>query len=141
MSGENGPSCEAELRAFYKANEASFPVPADADKKDAAPVIAGGAVDNFPKVRAQVEAAIKNAASARLAAKAANDLTVALFEKKFTANSPELAAFLAANRRAPVAIALFAPDAPPADLPWLGNYAEPISRQKQAALLAVPMEL
>jgi len=118
---------EAELRAYYNANQASFPVPADPAKKDAAPALAPAGTDNFPKVRAQVEVALKNAAGARGAAKAANDLTVALFDKKIAANSPELAAFLAANRRPAIAIPPFAPDQPPADLPWLGNYAEPIS--------------
>jgi peptidyl-prolyl cis-trans isomerase D len=133
-----GPT-ETELRAFYNANPASFPVPADAEKKDAAPALPAEGADNFPKVRAQVEAALKSAASARGAAKAANDLTVALFEKKLTANSPELAAFLAANRRTPVAIAPFAPDAPPADLPWIGNYADPISRLDQERFFTDPL--
>jgi len=130
---------EAELRAFYQANIARFPVPADAEKKDAAPSLTPEATDNFPKVRTQVEAAIKQAASARGASKAANDLTVALFERKLTANSPELAAFLAANRRTPVAIAPFTPDAPPADLPWLGNYAEQISRLSQERYFSDPL--
>lgn len=129
---------EAELRAYYNANIASFPVPADPAKKDAAPALTPAA-DNFPKVRAQVETALKNAASARAAAKAANDLTVALFERKLAANSPELAAFLAANRRTPVAIAPFAPDLPPADLPWLGNYADQISRLNQERFFTDPL--
>ncbi len=133
------PPTEAELRAFYNANLANFPVPAAADKKDAAPALPPAGTDNFPKVRPQVEAALKNAASARGAAKAANDLTVALFERKLTANSPELAAFLAANRRTPVAIAPFAPDLPPADLPWLGNYADQISRLSQERFFSDPL--
>jgi peptidyl-prolyl cis-trans isomerase D len=132
------PPTEAELRAFYNANQASFPVPADIEKK-AAPALAPAGTDNFPKVRAQVETAIKNAASARGAAKAANDLTVALFERKLTANSPELAAFLATNRRTPVAIAPFAPDQPPADLPWLGNYADQISHLSQERFFSDPL--
>ncbi|MDI1320721.1 MAG: peptidyl-prolyl cis-trans isomerase [bacterium] len=134
-----GAPSEADLRAFYKANEASFPLPADAEKKDAAPVIAGAATDNFPKVRAQVEVAIRNAASARGAAKAANDLTVALFEKKLAANSPELAAFLAANRRTAVPVAPFAPDTTPADLPWLGSYADQIARLSQERYFTDPL--
>jgi peptidyl-prolyl cis-trans isomerase D len=130
---------EAELRAFYQANIARFPVTADADKKDAAPALAPANTDNFPKVRAQVEATIKQAVSARGASKAANDLTVALFERKLAANSPELAAFLAANRRTPVAIAPFAPDAPPADKPWLGNYADQIARLSQERYYTDPL--
>ncbi|MDB6166852.1 MAG: ppiD [Lacunisphaera sp.] len=128
---------EAELRAYYTNNLSSFPVPADAEKKDAAP--AAAPVDNFPKVRAQVETALKNAVSARSAAKAANDLTVALYEKKLAANSPELTAFLAAQRRPAVAIPPFAPDAPPAGLEWLGNHAEPISRLSQERFYSDPL--
>lgn len=134
-----GAPSEAELRAFYSANAAQFPVPADADKKDAAPALTPAGADNFPKVRAQVEAALKNAVSARNAAKAANDLTVALFEKKLTANSPELAAFLAANRRPVTAIAPFAPDQPPADLPWLSSYAAQISRLGKDRFFSDPL--
>ena len=117
---------EDELRAFYNANIARFPVPADADKKDAPAV--DPTVDNFPKVRAQVEAALRDLAARRLASQAANDLTVALFEKKLTANSPELTAFLGSLRLNAVAVAPFAPDSPPADRAWLGSYAEAISR-------------
>lgn len=121
-----GPT-EAELRNFYNANPARFPVPAEADKKDEkkddkAPV------DNFPKVRAQVEAAIKEAVGARGASKAANDLATAIYDRKLAANSPELAAFLAEQRHPAKPIAPFTPDNPPADMPWLANYAEQISR-------------
>jgi peptidyl-prolyl cis-trans isomerase D len=121
------PPTEAELRAYYNANAARFPVPAEADKKDAkkddkAPV------DNFPKVRSQVEAAIKEAVGARGAAKAANDFATALFDRKLAANSPELTAFLAEQHHPAKPIPPFAPDNPPADMPWLANYAEEISR-------------
>ena len=133
---------EADLRAFYTANASSFPVPAEAEKKDA--LATATPVDNFPKVRAQVEVAIKNAAAARLASKAANDLTVALFEQKqagkLSANSAELAAFLAAQRRPAVAIPPFSPDTPPADLSWLGNYAEPISRLSKDRFFSDPLQ-
>jgi peptidyl-prolyl cis-trans isomerase D len=118
---------EAELRAFYNANPARFPAPAEADKKDdkkdpKAPV------DNFPKVRAQVEAAIKEAVGARGASKAANDLATAIYDRKLAANSPELTAFLAEQRHPAKALPPFAPDNPPANMPWLANYAEEISR-------------
>lgn len=134
-----GAPTEAELRAFYNANLASFPVPADPAKKDAAPALAPAGTDNFPKVRAQVETALRNAASARGAAKAANDFTVALFERKLTANSADLAAFLAANHRPAVAIPPFAPDQPPANLPWLASYADQISRLTQERFFTDPL--
>lgn len=127
---------EAELRAFYSSNPASFPVPADATKKDEKPA---ANADNFPKVRAQVEAALRNAVGARGASKAANDLATAIFERKFTANSPELAAFLIEQRHPAKALAPFAPDNPPADMPWLANYAEQISRLSQERHFSDPL--
>jgi peptidyl-prolyl cis-trans isomerase D len=120
---------EAELRAYYDANIARFPVPAEAGKKDDKPALTPAApVDNFPKVRAQVETALKTAVGARGASKAANDLATALFDRKLAANSAELTTFLAEQRHPAKAVAPFAPDQPPADLPWLGNYADQIAR-------------
>ncbi len=114
---------EAELRNFYNANLSAFPVPAEADKKDA--IAPAAPVDNFPKVRAKVEAAINEAVSRRMASDAANKLTVALYDHRTTApaNSPELAQFLSGLRHPPVALAPFAPANPPADKPWLARYA------------------
>lgn len=126
-----GPT-EEEMRKFYNANQASFPVPAEATP-------AAAPVDNFPKVRAQVETAMKDGLSARLATKAANDLTVAIYNAKFTANSPELAAFLAAQHRPAVAIPPFAPDAPPAGQPWLANYADQIAHLSPERFFSDPL--
>lgn len=128
---------EAELRAFYNTNISSFPVPAEAGKTDAA--LPATAVDNFPKVRDQVEAALRNLASRRLASQAASELTVAFYDRKLTANSPELAAFLTSQRRAPVALAPFSPDLPPADKPWLATYAEAISRLSRERFFTDPL--
>ncbi len=128
---------EAELRAFYNTNLSSFPLPAEADKKDAA--LPATATDNFPKVRDQVETALRNLASRRLASQAANELTVALYERKLTANSPELASFLASQHRPPVALAPFAPELPPADKPWLANYAEAIARLSRERYFSDPL--
>lgn len=120
---------EAELRAVYQANPARFPVPPETgkteEKKDAS-----APADNFPKVRAQVEAALKQAAGARGASKAAEALATALFDRRATLkpNSPELTAFLAEQHRPAKAIPPFAPDQPPADMAWLANYADQISR-------------
>ena len=122
-----GPT-EDELRAFYNANQARFPVPGDPEKKDTP--LADPTVDNFPKVRAQVEAALRDVASRHLASEAANNLTVVLFERKaaLKPNSPELAAFLAGINHPAVALPPFSPDNPPADRAWLGSYAEAMSR-------------
>lgn len=137
---------EQEARAFYEANAARFPVPADAaDKKDAGtPSFALGqnattAPDNFSKVRAQVEAAMKDAVARRAASKAANDFTVAVFERKVAANSPELAALVAAQRRTATPLAPFTFDQPPADRSWLANYSEQISRLDQERFFSDPL--
>lgn len=131
---------EAELRAYYDANPARFPAPAEAEKKDDKPALAPAApVDNFPKVRAQVETALRSAVGARGASKAANDLATALFERKLAANSAELAAFLAEQRRPARAVAPFTPDNPPADLPWLANYADQISRLDEKRHFSDPL--
>jgi|CXWL01.1.fsa_nt_gi peptidyl-prolyl cis-trans isomerase D len=131
---------EAELRAFYNSNPARFPVPAETDKKDAQPAIAPAATaDNFPKVRTQVEATLREAVGARGASKAANDLATAIFDRKLTANSPELAAFLAEQRHPAKAVAAFSPDQPPADMPWLARYAEQISRLSKERHFSDPL--
>lgn len=131
---------EAELRAYYDANQSRFPAPADAEKKDDKPALTPAApVDNFPKVRAQVEAALKSAVGARGASKAANDLANALFERKFAPNSAELAAFLAEQRRPAKAVAPFTPDNPPADMPWLANYSDQISRLSEQRHFSDPL--
>jgi peptidyl-prolyl cis-trans isomerase D len=132
----NAPT-EAELRAFYNANISSFPVPAEADKKDTA--ASTTPVDNFPKVRDKVEAAIRNLASRKIATQAASEFTVALYERKLTANSPELAAFLTSQHRPAVALAPFAPDQPPADKPWLSRYSEAIARLSRERYFSDPL--
>lgn len=139
---------EADLRAFYNSNPARFPVsalsspngPAETAKKDDKPALApAAAVDNFPKVRAQVEATLREAVGARGAAKAANDLATAIFERKLAANSPELTDFLAEQRHPAKALAPFSPDQPPADMPWLASYAEQVSRLSQERHFSDPL--
>lgn len=80
---------EQEIRNFYDSNPTRFPVP---ERK-------AGELPNpdadFAAVRADVEKALKNAAAARVASKAADDFAVAIYEKKITANSPELDQLLA----------------------------------------------
>lgn len=121
----NAPT-EEELRAYYNANISRFPVPAEPNKKEV--TLPDAVTDNFPKVRDQVETSIRQLASRRIAAQVANDFTIALFERKFSANSPELAAFLTSQHRQPVALTPFAPDHPPADKPWLGGQADAIAK-------------
>lgn len=134
---------EEEARAYYNANAARFPAPAE-DKKAAAPALsldqkAPAVADAFAKVRPQVEAEMKEQAARRAAAQVANNLTVALYERKISANSPELTAFLGANKLAATPIAPFTFDAPPADRAWLANYAEQISRLSQERHFSDPL--
>jgi len=128
---------EAEMRAFYNANISSFPVPPETEKKDAA--APATPPDNFLKVREQVENDMKEAAGRRLAAEAANQLTVALYERKLKANSPQLAEFLAAQRKTPVPIAPFNPATPPADKAWLGEHAAQLSRLNEERYFSDPL--
>jgi len=127
---------EAEMRAFYEQNKARFPAPAD-DKKLAD--AAKAATDDFPKVRAQVEQVMKEAAGRNRASKAANDFTVAVYERKVTANSADLSALLAAQHRTAVQLPAFTFDNPPADRPWLSNYAEQISRLDKDRFFSDPV--
>ncbi|MBC7852189.1 MAG: hypothetical protein IAF94_02040 [Pirellulaceae bacterium] len=132
-----GAPSEAELRAYYNNNIASFPVPAEAGKSDA--TLPATATDHFPKVREQVEAAMRNLTSRRIASQAANELAAALFDRKLAANSPELAAFLTNSGRAPVALPPFPPDLPPADKPWLASQAETLSRLSRERFFSDPL--
>ena len=140
-----GAPTEQQLRDYYNANPARFPAPADESKPDAvkpalslAPTTVP-ATDNFPKVRAQVEAALRAEVAQRAAAKAANDFTIALYERKAAANSPELSAFLAAQKRIATAVPAFAPDAPPAARTWLGNYSEQVDRLDKSRFFSDPL--
>jgi len=130
------PPIEAEIRAFYDANPARFPVPADAAKKDAAPLaLTPGATpaqpsadDNFAKVRMQVLAAVMQESALRSALKVANDLTVALYDRKLAANSPELAAFFATTGLKPVELPAFNSQVPPPNHGWLTSHAQQLAQ-------------
>ncbi|MBX3735871.1 MAG: peptidyl-prolyl cis-trans isomerase [Candidatus Didemnitutus sp.] len=131
---------EPEMRAFYEANKNRFPTPAD-DKKDATKLADASKTptDDFPKVRAQVEQVMKDAAGRSRASKAANDFTVAVYERKVAANSADLTALLAAQHRTAIQLPAFTFDNPPADRPWLANYAEQISRLDKDRFFSDPV--
>lgn len=131
------PMPEEQLRAFYNTNLARFPVPPDTAAKDAAAPVAGA--DNFAKVRPQVEAAFRAEMGSRAAVKVANDFAVALYERKAKANSAELTAFLASQKRTATAIEPFSPDTPPAAMPWLAYYGEQVSRLSQERYFSDPL--
>lgn len=126
---------EQEARAFYEANKDRFPAPAEAGKTDLAK-----STDDFAKVRVQVEQAMKENVGLNFASKAANDLTVAIYERKVTANSAELTSLLTAHRRSATALQPFTFDAPPADRPWLARYADQINRLGKDRFFSDPLQ-
>jgi peptidyl-prolyl cis-trans isomerase D len=102
---------DAEVRDYYDANPARFPKPA-ASKALAKPT----PDDDFAIVRPQVEAALKLERAQNLAAQAASDVALALYNEKVDGVTPQLDAFLAEHHLALKSLAPFAADAPPAEL-------------------------
>ncbi|HTJ77921.1 MAG TPA: peptidyl-prolyl cis-trans isomerase [Rariglobus sp.] len=104
---------DAEVRAYYDANPARFPKPADAKTPSLITPPAGPDAD-FAAVRPQVEAALKLERAQRLAAETASDVSVALYEGKVTAAG--LDAFLAPRKLVLKSAAPFDHDNVPAEL-------------------------
>ena len=76
---------DADIRAYYDANPSRFPNPAKPAGETAAVSPDADPDADFQAVRSQVESALRQERARRLAAKAASDLTVALFEARATA--------------------------------------------------------
>lgn len=123
-----GTPTEEQLRNYYNANPARFPVPPEAGKTDAPSLTPAAGADDFTKVRPQVEAALREEVALSAASRAANDLTVALYEAKVPANSPQLASALSARGKDATALPPFSPDAPPSGLEWTASHYDQISR-------------
>ncbi len=133
----SGPIPEGQLRTYYNTNIERFPVPADpAATTTPAPAVA---TDNLEKVRPQVEIAFRNELATRLAVKTANDFTVALYERKATANSAELASFLLMQNRPATALPPFTAENPPASLPWLSYYDKQVSSLSKDRYFSEPL--
>jgi peptidyl-prolyl cis-trans isomerase D len=120
---------DAEVRAYYDANPARFPKPADA-KKPATPLPSNPDAD-FAIVRPQVEAALKLERAQRLAEQTASDFTVALYNQKIAGFTPELDTFLAQRHLALKSLAPFAADEPPAELGSSPDLPDEIARLGQ----------
>jgi peptidyl-prolyl cis-trans isomerase D len=102
---------DAEVRAYYDSNPSRFPKPA-ADPK--APAKSDPAAD-FAAVRANVETTLKLERARRLAAKAASDLSLALYEHKAAPGTPEFDAVLTAHKVSPKTLAPFTREDGPAE--------------------------
>ncbi len=110
---------EAEVRAYYDANPASFPKPANAPKPILpSPLLTPPAADpaaDFIAVRAQVESTLKLQKAQKLASKAASDVSLALYEAKAT-TQPAIDAQLAKLQLKPKDLAPFSREAAPLEL-------------------------
>jgi peptidyl-prolyl cis-trans isomerase D len=137
---------EADVRAYYDANPARFPKPADAKpaapdaKAPATPAKTDPAAD-FALVRPQVEAALKLERARKLAEKAASDFALALYEAK-VANGPALDTFLATRKLQAKPLQPFTRDAGPAELggsPEVAQEAFQLNQERFASdALATP---
>jgi peptidyl-prolyl cis-trans isomerase D len=109
---------DEEVRAYYDANPSRFPKPADPAKPASlTPNIMPSAdpAADFAAVRPKAEEALKIERAQKLAAKAAADLSVALFEAK-ARTAAEVDAFLAAKKLPVKIVPPFTRDAAPPEL-------------------------
>jgi hypothetical protein len=115
---------DADVRTYYDENRARFPVPpekkAAGDKKPGQPT--ASAPDNpdadFAVVRPTVEQALKTERAMRLAARAAADLTVAIYEQKLKPHTPAFDEFFAKSQLTLKPAAPFHQENVPPDLGW-----------------------
>lgn len=109
---------DADVRAFYDANPSRFPKPADPAKADATKPQVTPPADpaaDFAAVKPQVESALRFERAQKLAAKAASDVSLALFEAK--ARTPEaVSAFVNARKLTAKPVPAFSRDGSPAEL-------------------------
>jgi peptidyl-prolyl cis-trans isomerase D len=114
----------ADVRAYYDKNPDLFPKPAEAktdgNKKTVLPDAAkpSNSDADFAAVRAQVEQTLKTERAARMAAKAAADLTVAIYDEKLRPHTPAFDQFLAQSKLALKSAPAFQPEAVPSELGW-----------------------
>ncbi|MFT3782216.1 MAG: peptidyl-prolyl cis-trans isomerase [Nibricoccus sp.] len=100
---------EAELKAFFDANPARFAAPAKADDKKPAEA------PSFDKVRLQVELAYKLQRATSLAAKAASEFALELYNKKINPGTPAFEEVIAARKLKLADLPPFSAEEPPAE--------------------------
>ena len=117
---------DSDVRAFYDANPSRFPKPADPAKNDPTKPQVTPPADpaaDFAAVKPQVESALRFERAQKLSAKAASDLSLALFESK--ARTPEaVAAFIASRKLTTKPVPAFSREGSPAEL---GGSTEAVS--------------
>jgi peptidyl-prolyl cis-trans isomerase D len=133
------PPTVAEIRAFYDENPARFPKPSEpkAAHPDAAKPSNPDA--DFAAVSPQVEQTLKTERASRLAAKAAADLTVAIYEQRLTPHTPAFNDFIAQNKLAIKAVPPFQAEATPADLGWNEQIVEQAMNLKSERPVSDPL--
>lgn len=110
---------EADVKAFFEANAARFAKPAANDKEAPKP-----ADFNDPAVRLQVNLAFQLDAASRLAAKAASDFTLELYNKHINPGTTAFEELLLAKGIRLKDLAPFSQDQPPAELGQSPDIAE-----------------
>lgn len=137
-----GPLPENQLRDYYNLNQARFPAPAEPAATPGTPALPNPLAatgDNFEKVRSQVEAALRQELANRAANDAANKFTLDLYTLNTKANSPELATFLASQRRVAVPVEPFNQENPPASMPWIAYYGRQVAGLSQEKHFSEPL--
>ncbi len=110
----NVTTTDAEVRAFYDSNPSRFPKPVDPAKPaPATPSVTPPAdpAADFAAVRPQVESAVKLEHARKLAAKAASDVSLALYESK-AKTYEAVEAFVAARKLTLKNVAPFSRESP-----------------------------
>ncbi|MEO6873759.1 MAG: peptidyl-prolyl cis-trans isomerase [Opitutaceae bacterium] len=121
------PVSDGEVRAYYDANPARWPNPA------AKPGVTTDRAADYAAVRPQVEAALKMERGKLLAAKAASDLSFALYEGKVVLGNPAFNALLAAQHATLRHLAPFTREDGPAEFagsPEIANEAFKLSASR-----------
>lgn len=127
-----------EVRAFYDANPARFPKPEEKKaegEKPALPLIDPAKIEDpnaaFALVRPQVERVLWTERAKIPAARAAADLTVALFEQKVQPNTPPFEALLAAQKLTLKHAPLLNANSMPSELGWTPEIAAEAVRLRE----------